>query len=509
MTDNPWQVESIQAFYWLKCPECPFDTKEENHFEIHASKNHPLSYVYFGQKHQNEVETSAMIKDEPIIDTNLAENLEAENPLLNSEYQDVSFAENSEYQDFSLTENSERKEISLAENSEHQNFPIAKVSFSENEVNISDQPNFEHTTVKQENIEIRETDLNEDPLNISQLAPEAFVAQEDIVASRGQKLVKPKLKPQAAYPTLLMGHSAPKNLKETKILLSVKEPEIIYPNESFEYKNTLEIEEESKKLDHERKELIKQFKCNLCNAEYTYKGNLQKHIESFHDGKRYDCHICDKSFKQKGNLKYHVESIHEEYLTPFQREDKEKNETVFEAESICSEIELKIEPGSEKSESTFSGNCSNIQPQLESEFEENDSESKFSVNPWDVPNASVFLLYCCPECDFKSDEVLAFSQHAIINHVLSNILFGQINLDHIEDSFSIETETKLELEESDPLSNTNAGNHEFDVDTFVNQEVNVELEPNEKKTRKEPLNIDSLRNGFSEPSHTTLFETKM
>ena len=114
------------------------------------------------------------------------------------------------------------------------------------------------------------------------------------------------------------------------------------------------MEEESKKLDHDKEELIKQFKCNLCNAEYTYKGNLQKHIESFHDGKRYDCAICDKSFKQKGNLKYHVESIHEEYLATFQREDKEKNETVFEAESICSDIELKIEPGSEKSESIFS-----------------------------------------------------------------------------------------------------------------------------------------------------------
>ena len=71
MTDNPWQVESIQAFYWLKCPECPFDTKEENHFEIHASKNHPLSYVYFGQKHKNELETcSATIKEEPIFDKN-------------------------------------------------------------------------------------------------------------------------------------------------------------------------------------------------------------------------------------------------------------------------------------------------------------------------------------------------------------------------------------------------------------------------------------------------------
>jgi hypothetical protein len=203
MADNPWQVESIQAFYWLKCPECPLATKEENHFEIHASKNHPLSYVYFEQKHKNEHESnSAMIKDEPIIDTNLEENLKVENLSLNSE--------NSEYQQSSLS-----KKFSL-----------------ENEVDISDQPNFEHTTVKQENIEITANALNEDPLNISQLAPEAFVAQKDMIDLRGQKLGKPKMKHQA-YPTFLVEHSAPNNLNETKILLSVKEPEIIYPNESF------------------------------------------------------------------------------------------------------------------------------------------------------------------------------------------------------------------------------------------------------------------------------------
>ena len=41
MTPNPWEVESIQDFYFLRCPECDFDTKEENTFENHAAENHP------------------------------------------------------------------------------------------------------------------------------------------------------------------------------------------------------------------------------------------------------------------------------------------------------------------------------------------------------------------------------------------------------------------------------------------------------------------------------------
>merc|ERR1712008_438170 len=75
---------------------------------------------------------------------------------------------------------------------------------------------------------------------------------------------------------------------------------------------------------------------------------------------------------------------------------------------------------------------------LEPVAEENNSESTFSVNPWDVSNASVFLSYCCPECDFKSGNLLDFSQHAVIDHVLSNILFGEKELEDLDDSFTIE-----------------------------------------------------------------------
>ena len=54
MVDNPWIVESIQAFYFLKCPECSFDTKEEVNFQEHASGNHPLSNVLFDSKIEDD-----------------------------------------------------------------------------------------------------------------------------------------------------------------------------------------------------------------------------------------------------------------------------------------------------------------------------------------------------------------------------------------------------------------------------------------------------------------------
>ena len=50
MDQISWAVESIQAFYYLKCPECDFDTREENSFENHATENHPMSLVLFDKK---------------------------------------------------------------------------------------------------------------------------------------------------------------------------------------------------------------------------------------------------------------------------------------------------------------------------------------------------------------------------------------------------------------------------------------------------------------------------
>ena len=47
MDINPWQVDNIQEFYFLKCPECDFMHKEENDFQNHAVGNHPLSVTFF------------------------------------------------------------------------------------------------------------------------------------------------------------------------------------------------------------------------------------------------------------------------------------------------------------------------------------------------------------------------------------------------------------------------------------------------------------------------------
>ena len=54
LSDNPWHVDSLHVFWFLKCPECIFDTREENQFQDHALENHPLSFALFGKKCKEE-----------------------------------------------------------------------------------------------------------------------------------------------------------------------------------------------------------------------------------------------------------------------------------------------------------------------------------------------------------------------------------------------------------------------------------------------------------------------
>ena len=54
METNPWQVDSIEAFAFLNCPECTFLTKEEKYFAYRAAINHPLSNSFFGKQMKQE-----------------------------------------------------------------------------------------------------------------------------------------------------------------------------------------------------------------------------------------------------------------------------------------------------------------------------------------------------------------------------------------------------------------------------------------------------------------------
>ena len=57
MVENPWLVDSIEAFSFFNCPECHVKTKDKNFFQGHALQNHPLSFEFFCSKKPKEIVT--------------------------------------------------------------------------------------------------------------------------------------------------------------------------------------------------------------------------------------------------------------------------------------------------------------------------------------------------------------------------------------------------------------------------------------------------------------------
>ena len=87
---NPWQVDNLNYFKFLCCPECVFRSKEVTAFESHAVQNHPLSQVLFNNS------TELYIKDEDIEvkcevkeDIDDTENYSDDNDSEHSEIKDV------------------------------------------------------------------------------------------------------------------------------------------------------------------------------------------------------------------------------------------------------------------------------------------------------------------------------------------------------------------------------------------------------------------------------------
>ena len=105
-TDNPWHVDSIQTFWFLKCPECNFDSKKEEIFQDHAIENHPKSWELFSKTlnvYQNVVESEILTQ----IKTEESEEVEH---ILKEENINGNFVNENEDIDYIFTNSGEHSE---------------------------------------------------------------------------------------------------------------------------------------------------------------------------------------------------------------------------------------------------------------------------------------------------------------------------------------------------------------------------------------------------------------
>ena len=63
------------------------------------------------------------------------------------------------------------------------------------------------------------------------------------------------------------------------------------------------------------------WQCELCDKEYTSKGNLKTHVQSIHEGRKFPCQQCDLQASTADTLKTHFQSKHEGKKFPCQQCD--------------------------------------------------------------------------------------------------------------------------------------------------------------------------------------------
>ncbi|KAH3839560.1 zinc finger protein 85-like [Dreissena polymorpha] len=55
-------------------------------------------------------------------------------------------------------------------------------------------------------------------------------------------------------------------------------------------------------------------KCDICNKQFGYNWDLQRHIEQTHSETSFVCHICSKSYKTKKSFEEHLKSHEDGYV---------------------------------------------------------------------------------------------------------------------------------------------------------------------------------------------------
>jgi uncharacterized Zn-finger protein len=354
--NNPWEVESIQDFYFLRCPECDFDTKEENSFEKPSTENYPLSSVFFDKNSVNDIFNQDVIKIEPMSDYERKDNFGDEKPLdtefLPLHYPEISLTEKTEDSSMKrkIRKNHEGKKLfscSICNSSftrkkslkkhiktvhgsmnQYQTLPsdqkallmtedcseIKREHSNESYMNENGLENyeneFENSEVQNYSFEVNISDMiivhNEGGKKQYQ-CPNCHKSFTEFKNLKSHVLsVHEGIKPHSCY---ICGNNFSKvanlNSHINSVHEGVKTFSCFYCEKSF----TTNQESTRHKVVHAE---LKPFQCSFCNSSFARNCNLTQHVKIVHEGLRaFVCPICSNTFQYKTDLKRHIQTVHE------------------------------------------------------------------------------------------------------------------------------------------------------------------------------------------------------
>jgi len=344
MDGNPWQVDSLQDFLYLKCPECTYDTQEDISFQNHAVQNHPLSSVFFSKtfvKEENldlEEDYSDDYNKDPLATSSENLGLVANFPKLSNVKEEIidGTSEFKEAIEKSLKPKKLKPHICSKCN---KGFTTSKKLQKHSEiVHEGNKPKIKNK-IKQEINEGDELNKKVKPKphkeRVKKQCPKCDKKLSSLNLKSHIKRVHERIFPflcntcgykatgnaelknhvavvhegkRHICPICGVGVTSPTYLK--KHIAAVHEGIKSYMCELCSFRCS---DQSGLKL-HIRNvhDKIKPHKCNICQKSFGYTAELNQHITAVHEGiKAFKCSLCDKKFSFKNGLNTHNKSVHE------------------------------------------------------------------------------------------------------------------------------------------------------------------------------------------------------
>ena len=322
MVPNPWQVESIQAFYFLKCPECAFDTQDENCFQDHALEKHPLSCALFEIKPNEDIIENSTYQEHDVDTLISADHNYCENKISPSQNFMIGIKE-----EFRVDEN-DPLGFSNPITNDGEEFLDERIFFDYEGGNVP----LSETFVELKKIEDNQNRQNKSSPKIS-LVKDEGIPKESIDIPKSPKSPKMSMTEYDIGMTDL-SRKARDILKESVNISNEELHQCSICTKSFQSSRRLSIHvaaahEEKKPIKcyicevsfSERKLKAhfasahggnKPFKCTICDLSYSWKGYLKTHLKTVHEKKKpFKCSQCDACFSLNGTLENHIANVHE------------------------------------------------------------------------------------------------------------------------------------------------------------------------------------------------------
>ena len=322
---NPWVVESIEAFSFYCCPECDFKSKKGDYFKKHALESHNKSKVLFitsksdntTNKDPLQVETDSIITQE---------NLET---FDENESAEIIEDQHKTFDDQVAVDNVEQIETFDGNNYENISEPETSVDETVDRIDINEYYVEKTKTFNKENFDnVREVEMynkeleqeltifnekesegNKERVDTFEKDDYNMTEQQNntIVVTRmnntNDEMATHNEDNSNADDTIEAINKSKKDIK-SKCPICEKE----FPGKYWQ--GNLQVHMKNKHKINIKKLAVK-FKCDVCDASFITKSNLQTHIKTVHLKIIFHaCSQCTKSYSQKQNLNRHIKEVH-------------------------------------------------------------------------------------------------------------------------------------------------------------------------------------------------------